>query len=242
MPSQSEPRYTGYYHADLPLGVEDTELTRVGPRTPCGELMRRYWQPVALSGEANDRPLAIRILGEDLVLFRRPDGALGLVHRHCAHRGTSLEYGRIEEQGLRCCYHGWLYGTDGTLLETPLEPADSPMRDRVRLGAYPLHEYRGLIFAFMGPPGVQPEFPIYDTFEMPDTTFVTAGHYFETNWLHLVENNFDMSHAVYLHTLMSGNAQFYDSWGWRRSSSSPRRLSVFVTPIAAGWRTTSGWG
>ena len=150
MPTQPDTQFTGYYHADIPLGVEDAELTRVGPRTPCGELMRRYWQPVALSRELAERPLPIRVLGEDLVLFRQPDDTIGLLHRHCLHRGASLEYGRIEEHGLRCCYHGWLYGADGTLLETPLEPPESPIRHNVRLGAYPVHEYRGLIFAYLG--------------------------------------------------------------------------------------------
>ena len=229
MPTQPDTQFTGYYHADIPLGVEDTELTRVGPRTPCGELMRRYWQPVALSRELAERPLPIRVLGEDLVLFRQPDDTIGLLHRHCLHRGASLEYGRIEDQGLRCCYHGWLYAADGTLLETPLEPPESPIRHNVRLGAYPVHEYRGLIFAYLGPPQLQPELPIYDTFVWPDTTFVTAGHYFETNWFHLVENNFDMSHAVYLHTLMS-DAQFFDSWG------EATRLEYHETPI--GYRYT----
>ena len=209
----TQPQFTGYYHADIPLGVEDSEVTRVGPRTPCGELMRRYWQPIALSAEVDKRPLPVRILGEDLVLFRRPDRAVGLLHRHCLHRGTSLEYGRIEASGLRCCYHGWLYDIDGTLLETPLEPANSPIRKRAKLGAYPVRECRGLVFAYMGPPDRQPEFPIYDTFTTSDTVFVNAGHHFETNWFHLVENNFDMAHTVYLHTIIPGNAQFYDSWG-----------------------------
>lgn len=224
MTTPLETNYTGYYHADIPLGLEDTELTRVSPRTPCGELMRRYWQPVALSRELTTRPLALRVLGEDLVLFRQPDNTIGLLHRHCLHRGASLEYGRIEEQGLRCCYHGWLYGPNGTLVETPLEPPQSPIRHKVKLGAYPVHEYRGLIFAYMGPPQLQPPFPVYDTFVWPDTTFVTAGHYFETNWFHLVENNFDMSHAVYLHTLFA-DAQFFDSWG------EATQLEYHETPI-----------
>ena len=114
---------------------------------------------------------------------------------------------------MRCCYHGWLYDVDGTLLETPLEPSNSPIRKRAKLGAYPVREHRGLVFAYMGPPDRQPELPIYDTFVTSDTVFVNAGHHFETNWFHLVENNFDMAHTVYLHTIIPGNAQFYDSWG-----------------------------
>ena len=212
----SEPQhvpYGGYHTAALPGPPEDVELTRVGPGTSCGEYLRRFWHPVALSAEVADLPVAVTLLGEDLVLFRTREGNLGLLHRHCMHRGTSLEYGRVEEQGVRCCYHGWLYGVDGSLLETPLEPESSPIRRKVCIGAYPVHEYRGIVFAFLGPPERKPAFPVYDTFEMPDTVYLSAGHHFPTNWLHLVENNFDMAHAVYLHTLMSPNAQFYDTWG-----------------------------
>ena len=213
MAAPKREEFTGYYQADIPTPPEITELTRVSPRTSCGEYMRRFWHPIALSEEVTDLPHAVRVLNEDLLLFRLPQGQLGLVHRHCVHRGTSLEYGRIETNGIRCCYHGWLYGTDGKILETPMEPKSSPIKKKVRLGAYPVHEYRGLIFAYMGPPDKEPAFPVYDTFEQPDTTYITAGHHFETNWFHLIENNFDMAHAVYLHTLMSGNAQFYDTWG-----------------------------
>ena len=205
--------FTGYHQAEFPAPPEITEVTRVSPRTPCGEYMRRFWHPIALSVEVTDLPHALRVLNEDLVLFRQPSGQLGLVHRHCVHRGTSLEYGRVEANGIRCCYHGWLYAANGEILETPMEPKSSPIRSKVRLGAYPVREYRGLIFAYMGPPQYEPEFPIYDTFETPETTYLAAGHRFEANWFHLIENNFDMAHSVYLHTLFSGNAQFYDTWG-----------------------------
>jgi len=101
---------------------EDTELTHVGPETPCGELMRRYWQPVCLSQDLKDLPKRVRILGEDLVAFRDRQGRSGLLFFRCSHRGTSLEYGRIENQGIRCCYHGWLYDVEGNILDMPLEP------------------------------------------------------------------------------------------------------------------------
>ena len=205
--------YGGYLAATRPAPEEDRELTRIGPGTPCGEYMRRFWQPVALASEVSDLPLALTLLGEDLVLFRTREGALGLLHRHCVHRGTSLEYGRVEEAGLRCCYHGWLYGVDGRILETPLEPESSPIRHKVCIGAYPVHECHGIVFAYLGPPERKPGFPVYDTFEMPDTVYLSTAHHFPTNWFQLVENNFDMAHVVYLHTLMSPNAQFYDTWG-----------------------------
>src|SRR5690348_14073754 len=115
----------GLYHRRR-VPAEDAELTHVGPDTPCGEYLRRFWLPVAL-----------RILGEDLVLFRDKGGRVGLLERHCCHRGTSLEYGIVEARGLRCCYHGWKFDVDGTILETPGEPADSKIKEKTFQGAYP---------------------------------------------------------------------------------------------------------
>ncbi len=106
----------------LKIPEPDPTLTRVGSGTPCGELMRRYWQPVCLSEDLKDLPKAVKILGEDLVAFRDGAGRAGLFFFRCSHRGTSLEYGRVEERGLRCCYHGWLYDVEGNVLEMPLEP------------------------------------------------------------------------------------------------------------------------
>ena len=141
--------YRGYDEREIP--AEDPELTRVGPGTPCGEYLRRFWHGIALSSELGDAPLPIRLFGEDLVLFRDGGGGVGLLHRHCAHRGASLEFGRIEERGIRCCYHGWLWDTGGALLEAPAEPDDSPLYGKVRQGAYPAFEYKGLVFAYLGP-------------------------------------------------------------------------------------------
>ena len=134
--------YTAYYKREVPQ--EDVELTRVGPGTPCGEYLRRFWQPVAKSAELGDVPRRIRIMGEDLVVFRDRGGRVGLLQPHCAHRGASLEFGVISERGIRCCYHGWLYDVDGTLLEAPAEPAESMLKHRVSQGAYPVHEFGGL--------------------------------------------------------------------------------------------------
>src|SRR5262249_45913930 len=131
-------RYGGYFHRDVP--PEDAELTHVAPGTPCGEYMRRFWQPICFSDELRDVPLRVRILGEELVVFRDRSGAVGLLELHCPHRGTSLEFGLIEAKGIRCCYHGWLFGVDGTILETPAEPAERTLKDRLYHGAYPTHE------------------------------------------------------------------------------------------------------
>jgi nitrite reductase/ring-hydroxylating ferredoxin subunit len=125
-------RYGGYYHREVPQ--EDAELTHVGPGTPCGEYMRRFWQPVCFSDELRDLPLRVKILGEELVVFRDQSGAVGLLELHCPHRGTSLEFGLIEAKGIRCCYHGWLFAGDGTILETPGEPMNSTLKDRLYHG------------------------------------------------------------------------------------------------------------
>src|SRR5262249_34207753 len=143
----------------------DLHLTQVGPGTPGGEYLRRFWHPIARVDDLRDVPMPVRLLGEDLVLFRDGRGEIGLLQRHCAHRGTSLEYGMVERCGIRCCYHGWLYDVDGTVLETPGEPADSSLKDRVVLGAYPVRDYRGLVFTYMGPPEQQPEFPRLSSIE-----------------------------------------------------------------------------
>src|SRR5499425_2610999 len=131
---------------------ENNLLTQVGPRTPCGELMRRYWQPIALSEELprDGAPLKVQILGEELVLFRDDQGRPGLLGLHCSHRGTDLSYGRVEDGGLRCLYHGWLYDIHGNCLEQPCEPADKNFCHKVHHPAYPCREMAGLIFAYMG--------------------------------------------------------------------------------------------
>jgi nitrite reductase/ring-hydroxylating ferredoxin subunit len=204
-------RFNGY--AQNTAATEDVELTHVLPGTPCGELMRRFWQPVAMSSElVPDRPLRVRLLGEDLVLFRDRSGSLGLLHLHCSHRRSSLEFGIVSEHGIRCCYHGWLFDVDGTILETPGEPATSQIRKNVCHGAYPTHEYKGLIFAYLGPPDQKPAFPVFDTFEQPGTEMVPYAYEYPCNWLQTAENVVDPIHTVFLHTRISGT-QFSDAFG-----------------------------
>ena len=129
-----------------------SELVEVGRGTPMGELLRRYWHPVGLTAHASDTPCQVRALGEDLLLFRDGAGRAGLVHARCCHRGTTLYYGKVEERGIRCCYHGWLFDREGRCLEQPCEPEGGLFRDKVRQPWYPLEERYGLIFAYMGPP------------------------------------------------------------------------------------------
>ena len=210
--------YGAYHHRGMPPA--DDELTKVGPGTPCGEYLRRFWQPVCLSDDLGDLPRRLRILGEDLVAFRDGSGAVGVMELHCPHRGTSLEFGLIGEKGIRCCYHGWLFGCDGTILETPGEPADSTLKDRLFHGAYPTQEYAGLVFAYMGPPEKQPPFPLLDTFVLPGYQLVPRPpSVWECNWVQVKENSMDPAHLQFLHTL-PGSIGFVDDfkkhpeWDW----------------------------
>src|SRR5436190_6372867 len=164
VPPTTDP-FDAYFRRNVPQ--PDEELTRVGPGTPGGEYFRRFWQPVRLSSDLKDLPVRVQVLDEELVLFRDGHGRVGLLPLHCSHRGTSLEFGMVERSGIRCCYHGWLYDVTGCVLETPGEPAGSTLAARLHHGAYPTVEYQGLVFAYMGPPAERPEFPVFDTFEMP---------------------------------------------------------------------------
>jgi phenylpropionate dioxygenase-like ring-hydroxylating dioxygenase large terminal subunit len=204
-------RYSGYHHRDVPR--EDAELTHVGPDTACGEYMRRFWQPVCYSDDLKDLPLRLRILGEDLVAFRDGTGEAGLLELHCPHRGTSLEFGLVGDKGIRCCYHGWLFGCDGTILETPGEPTDSTLKDKLFHGAYPVKEAFGLVFAYMGPPEEMPAFPTYDSFVRPGYRVVPGQKYiYPCNYLQILENTMDAIHTSFLHTIVSG-AVFTDEFG-----------------------------
>jgi nitrite reductase/ring-hydroxylating ferredoxin subunit len=204
-------RYGGYFHREVP--GEDAALTHVGPGTPGGEYMRRFWQPVCFSGDLADLPLRVRMLGEDLVAFRDKSGRAGLLELHCPHRGTSLEFGLVGDTGIRCCYHGWLFGTDGRILETPGEPADSTLKDRLFHGAYPVHEDAGIVFAYMGPPDRQPPFPRYDVFERRGYRMIPGKKWFyPCNWLQIMENTMDPAHTAFLHTIVSG-AVFTEEFG-----------------------------
>jgi len=180
------------------------ELLLTGPGTPMNEYFRRYWQPVCLSEQLTDVPKAIRILHEDLVAFRDRSGRVGVLQLHCAHRGSSLEFGIVSERGIRCCYHGWLYDVDGSILETPCEPSESRIRETICQGAYPAFERDGLVFAYLGPPDEQPEFDLFDDYSMPaGTKLVAFSNEFECNWLQVYENLIDHYHTAILHNNMT---------------------------------------
>ena len=198
--------YKGYLQSEEPK--IDSVLAHIGPGSPCGEFFRRYWHPVSLSSEVGENPIPVKILGEDLVLFRSKNGELGLVHKHCPHRNASLVFGKCENKGIRCCYHGWLFAPDGEILETPGEANDSEsaknIRERLRLGAYPVIEYNGLIFSYMGPLNEIPEFPLYDSFSIAGITTRPYRIDYNCNWLQILDAIMDPIHTSFLHSTISG--------------------------------------
>ena len=182
---------------------ENELLTRVGPGTPMGNVMRRYWLPCMLSEEIADPdcpPVRTRLLGEDLVAFRDTSGKVGLLAEKCSHRRASLFYGRNEEDGLRCIYHGWKYDVEGNINETPAEPAASMIKHHVKHPAYATLEVNGLIWAYMGPKEKQPPVPDYPWFHLPREN-MDPGYkaILECSWLQCLEGDNDSIHSAYLH-------------------------------------------
>ena len=189
---------------------ENRRLTQTDRGTPAGELLRRYWQPVALSQElpAGGAPVRVRILGEDLVLFRDDQGRVGLLGIHCSHRGTDLSYGRIEDGGLRCLYHGWLYDINGRCLEQPGEPGGGEHRDAIRHCAYPCKEIAGAIFTYMGA-GKPPLFPNYEFLNASPDHLYVAKIFHECNYQQANEGNIDPVHLSYLHRFLEIRDESY---------------------------------
>ena len=196
----------------------DAALTQVGPGKAMGELMRRYWQPVLASRNVTARPREVRILGEDLIVFRDGEGRPGLLYPRCMHRGTSLLYGHVEADGIRCCYHGWKFAVDGQCLEQPCEPNPRTCRPEHRQPWYPVRERYGLVWAYMGLPERMPALPRFDCMEpLEDGEDYLAfdnslGSHGDVNgpevvpysWLHMNDNVMDPFHVQVLHTTFSG--------------------------------------
>ena len=222
------------------------ELAQVGAGTPMGELLRRYWHPIGMAADANDTPRQVRVLGEDLILFRDKTGRPGLVYPHCAHRGSSLFYGKVEERGIRCCYHGWLFDVQGHCVEQPCEPdAGAKSCSKVRQPWYPVQELYGLIWAYMGPPDKKPVLPKYECLEMlEDGEFLEANddsiggggpQVIPCNWLQHYDNLVDPFHVVILHATFSGT-QFVEQMAvmpevtWDTQAHSVRTISIRKLP------------
>ncbi|HEY8691262.1 MAG TPA: Rieske 2Fe-2S domain-containing protein [Chloroflexota bacterium] len=183
------------------LTVEQNErFTQTGSGTPGGELLRRYWWPIAIGAQVeSDAVIPVRLLGEDLALYRTEGGKLGLLSQRCAHRGASLVFGIPEEDGLRCAYHGWRYDPTGQCNETPGEPADSTFKDRVCIAGYPVEELGGLIFTYLGPKPA-PLLPRWDLLVRDDLRREVGITHLPINWLHAAENTMDPYHLEFLHT------------------------------------------
>ncbi|HKD23866.1 MAG TPA: Rieske 2Fe-2S domain-containing protein [Rhizomicrobium sp.] len=210
------PRLEGTAYGRGPQHPNDL-LTRVGPGTPCGEFLRRYWQPVLASHSVTTRPREVRILGEDLIIFRDRKGRPGLLYPRCMHRGTNLFWGRVEDEGIRCCYHGWLFGVDGQCLEQPCEPNKGVNLASARQPWYPLEERYGLVWAYMGPPDKMPVLRRFDCMEPLEDgeTYVandaSLGSHGDPNgpdvvpysWLHMNDNIMDPFHVQVLHSTFS---------------------------------------
>jgi phenylpropionate dioxygenase-like ring-hydroxylating dioxygenase large terminal subunit len=234
--------------------AHDAVLTAVGAGTPMGELMRRYWHPVGLTGDASDAPRQVRVLGEDLILFRDTTGRAGLVYPHCAHRGASLYYGKVDARGIRCCYHGWLFDVQGHCLEQPCEPEGGRARGRIRQPWYPVEDRYGLVWAYMGPPDRKPVLPRYDalerldegeSLEANDASIGGGGpQVIGCNWLQHYENLVDPFHVVVLHSTFSGT-QFVDEMAlmpqvsWDTVELGVRTTSIRVLPDGKVFRRIS---
>jgi nitrite reductase/ring-hydroxylating ferredoxin subunit len=251
---------------DMLTQVENERLTRVGPGTPGGEWLRRYWHPIAISeqgdfirthwdfdepltfqgepgtvgswadrlGNFKGKPTAVRILGEDLVLFRDGSGRPGLIGRYCPHRNASLEYGRIESRGIACCYHGWLFDVKGNCLAQPAEPADSNFKDKAT--AYPVQEMGGFLWGYLGP-GEPPVLPRYDIFARTDGVRAVENFgLMPCNYLQICENSVDQAHTGILHG--GGGGERSDIWGTElpKTSWETAELGIKSTAIREGMK------
>ncbi len=189
------------------LSEEDNALlTRVGPGTPMGNLLRRYWFPLLFSEELqrDGTPERIRLLGEDLVAFRNSDGEVGLIGEHCPHRLASLYFGRNEANGLRCIYHGWKFDAGGRCVDQPSEPAHSTFKDRIRIPAYRTAERCGVIWAYLGP-APAPALPHFEWMDLPEDHHVGSKRMQYSNWAQALEGEFDQSHVSYIHAVLDGS-------------------------------------
>ena len=185
------------------LSREENDLiTRTNNASPLNDLMRRYWLPALLSSELPDhgsKPVQVRLLNEELVAWRLADGSVGLLAEHCSHRGASLVYARSEGDCLRCIYHGWKYDNDGTVLDTPAEPARSVVKNKIKHPSYATHEAAGVIWAYLGPKDKQPLFPKYRFTEAPPENVYVTKVMMDCNWLQGVEGECDSAYVSLLH-------------------------------------------
>ncbi len=211
---------------------EHNLLYHVGPETPLGNLMRRYWVPVLESSElvAGYRVKRVRILGEDLVAYRTQTGDVGLIGEFCPHRWASLYYGRIEETGIRCVYHAWKFGLDGQCMEMPNEPPETDFSDKVCHAAYPCAERGGVIWAYMGPLETQPGLPDLECALVPETHRFVSKFYQKCNFLTALEGGLDPAHISFLHGVLGdGDAKSMEDFD-RAAAGFGQSLRMHRTP------------
>jgi phenylpropionate dioxygenase-like ring-hydroxylating dioxygenase large terminal subunit len=191
------------------LSKEDNNLlTQTDAGTPMGELFRRFWLPAMLSDELPERdcePVRLRLLGEDLIVFRDSNGRPGVLDAYCPHRGAALFFGRNELAGLRCIYHGWKFDVDGACVDLPNAPEGEDFRDRVHIKHYPAIEGAGMVWVFMGPKDRIPPRPGFDFMDVPSANYVVAKYYTHCNYLQALEGDLDPSHVSFLHSTLDGN-------------------------------------
>ncbi len=205
--------------------AENERLTTVAPGTPGGDLMRRYWWPIAATAELSSHPTkAVRVLGENLTLYRTPQGRFGLTGERCPHRAMDMSYGIPENEGLRCAYHGWLYDFEGQCIEQPAEPPDSRFKEKVQIKAYQAEEMGGLVWAYLGPEPI-PYLPRWDLFVWEGVTRSVGTCVLPCNWLQTVDNALDPVHVEHLHN-------HYGSWSLaqRTGSADWTQMSGSTTP------------
>ena len=223
------------------LSQEDNELMcRVGPGTPMGNLMREYWLPAVRSDElpAPDcAPLRLRLLGEDLIAFRTTSGATGVIQNACPHRGASMFFGRNEEEGLRCVYHGWKFDVTGACVDMPSEPAESNFKNKVRTKAYPTHERDGVIWAYMGPREVPPPLPDLEANMLGDGEWGMYLYMMECNWMQGWEGEMDTVHAAFLH---SGATRLEDTQPGTFAYYQAKNRDAMFSVIDTDWGTSYG--
>ena len=231
--------FQGYHQVNQ--ATEDAELTHVGAGTPCGEYMRRYWQPVLLSREVADNdgdPIRVRILGEELVAFRDTSGRVGLISEWCPHRLTSMFLGRNEENGLRCVYHGWKFDVSGACVDMPNEPEEFDFKHKVNMVAYPTEEMGSVIWAYMGPAELKPPVPKFEFTQQPESHRGASKVIEECNWLQALEGGIDSIHSSFLHRKI-GEGKGIGLDGLRAEGLAGKRD---VEPTDYGYRYTNSRG
>jgi phenylpropionate dioxygenase-like ring-hydroxylating dioxygenase large terminal subunit len=221
--------------------VDNKKLTEVGPGTPMGDLMRRYWQPVLLSrevAEPDGDPIRVRILGEDLVAFRDTSGRVGMISEWCPHRLTSMFLGRNESDGLRCVYHGWKFDVTGSCVDMPNEPEEFDFKHKVKAIAYPTEELGGIIWAYMGPVELKPVLPKFEFTQQPESHRGASKVVEECNWLQALEGGIDSIHSSFLHRKIgAGKGIGLDGL---RAEGTAGRLDIALTDY--GYRYTNSRG